>query len=247
MRESKVANACRLQTDAVVFHCPGPLRDPSNPVHLDWERAQKEFFADENGKGSTYFADDPGLAIITYNTRQDRALLERCMSHLGLSLTVLGRGAEGWRWESKITLVRDYLDSVDPGPHVMCLDAFDTLVLASPQEILGRFRQTSADLLFASTGSDWPPSESHRIFENQVSQDASPAHRHLNASYIGKTATVRSCLDEIVRGIEVAEPWCHTDSGFDDQLAWREMHRRYYPRLQIDTQCLIFSRFDKNR
>jgi len=169
------------------------------------------------------------------------------MGHLGLSLTVLGRGTEGWRWEYKITLVRDYLDSVDRGLYVMCLDAFDTLVLASPREILGRFGRTSADLLFASTGSDWPPSESHRIFEDQVARDASPAHRHLNASYIGKTATVRSCLDEIVRGIEAAEPWCHAESGFDDQLAWREMHRRYYPRLQIDTQCLIFARFDEDR
>jgi hypothetical protein len=35
MRDNEVANACRLQTDAVVYHCPGPLHDPSNPVHAE--------------------------------------------------------------------------------------------------------------------------------------------------------------------------------------------------------------------
>jgi hypothetical protein len=235
----------RLKTNAVVLHCPGPLRSPENTMHVEWIEAQESFFNDLTIRHS--FSDEPDLKIVTYNTSQNRSLLERCMDHLGLRLTVLGHDLEDWRWEYKITLVRDYLKSSTPTNYIMCLDAFDTLVLASPREILARFRKASIGILFGGTGSDWPASAVHRRFEVKVADDASPAHRHLNASYIGRTSDVNACLDRIEQAIRRPEPWCFTESGFDDQLAWREMHRLYYPRLQIDKNCLIFARFDEDR
>jgi hypothetical protein len=129
----------------------------------------------------------------------------------------------------------------------MCLDGFDTLLIGSPQEVLTRFRASSADILFGSTETDWPPSEAHRLFEIAVAAGAPSAHRHLNASYIGRTSEVFTHLAAIDRAILSHEPWCHLGSEFDDQLAWREMHRRHYPRLRIDNDCTIFVRFDSKR
>ncbi|MCX2950183.1 glycosyltransferase domain-containing protein [Lentzea sp. NEAU-D7] len=234
-----------LTTDAVVLHCPGPLRRRDNPVHVEWEQAQLSFFADASlGKS---FQDDPRLTVITYNASGRESLLERCGAHLGITVVVLGRTVRDWSWEHKITLVRDYLESAEPAENVMCLDAFDTLILDGPQMILERFHATSAEILFGCTATDWPPSREHERFEADVYRDASWAHRHLNASYIGKTAEVRRCLEQIVHGIEAGEPWCRTDTGFDDQLAWREMHRQRHPCLKIDVNCSIFVRFDEDR
>lgn len=234
-----------LKTDALVVHCPGPLRTPPSPIAPEWERAQLTFFADDRIKGA--FVDDPDLTIITYNTDPLPALLERCAQHLGLGLVVLGRGLTDWHWGHKITLVRDYLSSGRSAPYVMCLDAADTLVLAAPSTILERLRSSAAAILFCSVGSDWPPSERHRSFEARVACDAAPPHRHLNANYIGRADEVLDRLEEIAEGLTSEAPWSRTDAGFDDQLAWREMHRRHYPRLQVDRHCQIFARFDAHR
>lgn len=234
-----------LATEAVVLHCPGPLRSSRNPVEPEWRRAQQQFFADEVSKRA--FRDDPGLTLITYNTLPESSLLERCAHHLGFSVTVLGRGLRDWRWEYKVTLVRDHLRAHEVVGCVMCLDAADTLLLTGPETLLARFRVTRAGVLFGSTGSDWPPSEPHRRFEASVAADALPAHRHLNASYIGTVPDVAACLDEIAEGLQSGMDWCRAEHGFDDQLAWRELHRRHYPRLQIDKHCTIFARFDESR
>jgi hypothetical protein len=118
-----------LRTDAVVIHCPGPVRNGANPLALEWERAQESFFSDAALKGIAKGEAD--LTVITYSTVGRPTLLERCADLLGLQLVVLGRHLTDWRWKYKITLVRDYLESRAPTNYVMCLDAFDTLVLAS--------------------------------------------------------------------------------------------------------------------
>jgi hypothetical protein len=234
-----------LATDAVILHCPGPLRAPGNPIEPEWRQAQQRFFADDATKGA--FGDDPGLTLITYNTLSEPSLLERCAQHLGVGVTVLGSGLDDWKWEYKVTLVRDHLRAQDVGGCVICLDGTDTLLLASPETVLARFRATGADVLFCSTSADWPPSDVHRRFEARVAADASPAHRYLNANYIGAVPHVIACLDEIVDGLRCGADWCRTAAGFDDQLAWRELHRRHHPSLQVDRQCTIFARFDEDR
>ena len=234
-----------LHSDAVVLHCPGELRDERHPMHAEWKQAVDEFFADDTTRGS--FADDPDLTIITYNTEQGPSLLERCASHLGTSVVVLGRDLRDWRWEYKVTLPRDYLRAKRSSPYVMCVDAFDTLILASPADILRRYRRSSAAVLFGNTHTDYPPSEVHRRFEDEVARDAPPHHRHLNASFIGRYEDVLAGLDELAEAIGTGARWARTAERFDDQLAWRELHRRHYPRLRIDTHRTIFSRFDEHR
>ena len=239
------ATAYGVETDAIVLHCPGPLRDPEHPMHREWELAQSTFFADHNYRGSAQ--NDLRLKIITYNTKSETSLLESCAAHLGVDLVVLGAGISDWCWEYKIILVHDYLKKNHESELVLCVDAFDTLLLGAPSEIVSRFLSTESTILFASTGSDWPPSQVHRRFEEKAAGLHSPEHRHLNASYIGITSEVVDCLSTIRQAIQQNSPWCRTVDGFDDQLAWRELHRRRYPRLKIDHKCVVFARFDKFR
>jgi len=237
----------RLHTDALVLHCPGPLRRPARRTARDWESAQRTFFADQ--AGATENCDDPNLTVITYNTRSDLSLLERCSQHLGLrQLVVLGRDLPDWRFEYKIELVRSFLEHVRVREYVMCLDAVDVLMLAPPGLVLDRFRQMNTHVLFSSTAWDWPPSRDCWQFENAVAADAPRAHRHLNSgAYIGTTASVKRYIDEIADAIRTQAPWCRARRGFDDQLAWREMHRRHHPSIAVDTGCTIFARFDEHR
>ncbi len=236
----------QLTTDALVVHCPGPLRRPDHPIRHEWDLAEKTLFADQGAVGAC--SDHPDLTVITYNTGHDQTLLEACCDHVGLrDLVVLGRG-QPWSFELKILPVRDYLLSNPVAENVLCLDAFDVLLFGCPDIILDRYSRSDAKVLFSSTAGNWPFSSEIGAFEEQVGASASPAHRHLNSgAYIGKTSYVLECLEEIADAIGSSAAWCRTSDGFDDQLAWRELHRRRYPDIQIDTTCSVFVRFDEHR
>ena len=237
-----------LRGDALILHCPAPMREPPNPFRHVWAQACRRFFADDALRGR--FADPEDLTIVTYNTYGTELLLERCLRRLGLRRhVVLGRDVEQWQWIHKIALVAEHLDRAqDTTEYVMCLDGDDVLVIEDPAIALDRFRESGCELLFCGTRGDQPRSPECWDFENSVSEYADPRHRHLNAgAYIGRTEFVRDRLREILAAHAAAEPWCFSRYGFDDQLAWRHMHKRHYPDIKIDAACRVFLRFDEDR
>jgi hypothetical protein len=223
------------------------LRSRRNPFHREWDAACARFFADESLRGAWRDRDD--LEILTYNTRGAPYLLERCFAHLGLRLVVLGGGKDDWRWDYKISLVRDYLRSGSCGSEfVLCLDGDDVLVLADPAVILRRFLRRNCEMLFSSTAWNHPASSECWRFEESVAVPADRAHCHLNAGgYLAGRGYLTAKLDEVMAGAEARSPWCTTTEGFDDQLAWRHMHRRYFPAIKVDSPCRVFIRFDPAR
>lgn len=237
-----------LSRDALIIHCPGPLRSPGNPLHRDWDRACASFFADDSLRGA--YASHADLTIITYNSYLLPCLLERCLAHLGVDgLVVLGRGKTDWTWEYKVSLVRDYLASdACRSEYVLCLDGYDVLVLSGPSVILRRFMRSGCQMLFCSTAWDWPPSPECRRFEESVTAPADRAHQHLNAGGIlARRSFLEPRLAEIMDAAGKQRPWCFARHGFSDQLAWRHLHRRYYPAIRVDTSCDLFVRFDADR
>lgn len=237
-----------LSRDALILHCPNPLRSASNPFHVKWIQACTSFFADESLHGTFYNHQE--LTIITYNNRGVPCLLERCLAHLGVTeLVILGADKNDWRWEYKISLVRDYLRSGScRTEYVLCLDGDDALFLADPGLILHRFLRSDCQMLFCNTVWDWPHSPQCRQFEESVATRADLVHCHLNAGgYLARRSYLTARLDEILEAITHNRAWGFAQHGFSDQLAWRYLHRRYYPAMRVDSSCRIFMRFDHNR
>lgn len=235
-----------LRRDALILHCPKSLRATGNPFHVEWDAACSSFFSDPAPDGVERHLDE--LTVITYNTRPEAGLLERCLTRRGLNdFVVLGRGLADWNWGYKITLVLDYLRSGRcTTPYVLCLDGDDVLVVEDLAVVLDRFLSIGCQILFGNTHADWPPSPECEAFEASLSDD--PDHRHLNAGgYIASTSYLALRLEEIERALRSHAPWCITARGFDDQLAWRHMHRLHHPEIQIDRDCRIFVRFDDRR
>jgi anthranilate synthase component II len=236
-----------LRSDALILHCPDPMRRPPNPFRHVWTEACRRFFADETLRDR--FTDPDDLTILTYNTYDEEVLLERCLRRLGLRRhVVLGRHVEEWQWIHKIALVAEYLEHNRATEYVMCLDGDDVLVIGDPALALERFREIGSEMLFCGTRGDQPSSPECSQFENAVSEVADPWHRHLNAgAYLGRTEFVRARLREILAAHAAREPWCSSPYGFDDQLAWRHMHLRHHPDIRIDAACRVFLRFDEDR
>ncbi|MDB5071550.1 MAG: hypothetical protein JWM87_2661 [Candidatus Eremiobacteraeota bacterium] len=234
--------------DAVILHCPCPMRIAGNPFHLHWDEAVQRCLSDDALRGR--YAAIPGLTIVTYNNRPQEALLETCMRHLGYGgLVVLGRDVRTWSWRCKISLVHDYLRSgACTTPYILCLDGDDVLVIDDPTVLIDRFLATNSEVVFCGTRGNQPPSPECWDFENGVAEYADPVHRHLNAGcYLGRTPYVAARLAEILAAMDAGEPWCYDGGKVDDQLAWRHLHRRLYPEIKVDAACRLFLRFDEDR
>jgi len=234
--------------EAFILHCPAPQRARSNPFRRVWVDTCARYFADETLRAR--FSDPEDLTILTYNNKPEAGLLERSLEFLGLTrYVVVGRGVETWTWLHKVSLVLDYLDAdLCETTHLMCLDGDDVLVVDDPALALDRFEESGSELLFAGTRGNQPSSPECWEFENSVPEYRDPRHRHLNAGgYIGKTSYIQARLREIVAAGAAGESWCFSRYGFDDQLAWRQMHRHRYPEIKVDADCRIFVRFDEDR
>jgi hypothetical protein len=237
-----------LSYDSLILHCPGPMRVEENPFRSQWIDACETYFGDQEIKGNAI--SDERLTIVTYNNHEAECLLEAVAKHRGLDpLVVLGKHVTSWQWIEKIRLVYDYLASgACRTEYLLCLDGDDILIVGQPKEIVDRYRELDCRILFCNTRGDQPPSPECWDFENSVPRYTDPLHRHLNAGgYIGETAYIQECLAEILAAYERRKPWCFSEWGFDDQLAWRQLHRREYPRIQVDAGCRVFLRFDEDR
>jgi hypothetical protein len=186
----------------------------------------------------------PTVDIITYNNGAARFPLEYQAERLGLRLHVVAKDFRPWSWVAKITepmrLLKTQLANKE---FVMLVDGNDTIFTRPPYiewviNVLKRYGEPS--ILFCPTGSNYPPNEECRAFERGLSTSAKP---HLSAgAYVGS-------VSGILEGMEWIEErrrkgWLKYGGQFADQLGWRRAHLALHPKLAIDTEGLLFNRFD---
>ncbi len=143
---------CRItKTHPVILHAPGggptePLKG-SHPKHQTqhptWQTLLKHWQKSP--------APEPGpdlsreLTVITWNTSQNKSILELSLEKLGVPCKVLGRGHRNWSNSLKLEIAIKFLTTVNT-PYVLALDAYDVLVIDHPVKALEHFRQSSATL-----------------------------------------------------------------------------------------------------
>ena len=179
-------------------------------------------------------------------------LTERCLNHLGIAgYQVLGREIIKFRKFFKIPLVLEYLKRHSTAEYVLHLDAKDVLLVDDPKIIVERFTTLfSCDILFNAEKISYPslyfglaPEDQpkvKRIEQFEASHYTGP-FSHLNSGcFIGRRVAIIEMLEEAVaqEGFLVSFP-------NSDQAIIRDLHRSWYPRIQIDHQCRIFQSLDK--
>lgn len=237
-----------LTHDSVIMHCPGPFRTTGGLYEQEWAISCALALSDEDLRGCCNSVDQ--ITIVTYSNRSKELLLERSLKFVGIRTFVhLRTNASPWDHRYKLTLLLDWLQSGGCNTdYLLCLDGDDNVIVNPPQLIPGRFRFANCDLLFGATMADAPPSPECWTFENSVAEYTDPWHAHLNSGgFIGRTEFIGSCAQEILDTWRVNPAFCDDHRGFNDQLGWRQLHRKYYPRIKIDCPCSIFVRFDDVR
>jgi len=232
--------------DPIFIHRPNgePSHGITEDVVRDFQNLQKIVLANST---RISYAKPREATFITYNSFPEESLIERCYKAYGIEdAVVLGRGVEKWDWYAKVGLVLEYLDSGGCGtPYVLVTDAKDVLMINNPAPLIDRFLTCNAEILFCNTFVDWPPNAECRDFEI-ATYPSNPLHCRLSAgAYLARTESLLRYLRRLQAAHATEEAWTLGFHGrFDDQLAWRHLHRQEYPRIQVDSLSKIFRRYD---
>lgn len=216
----------------------------------------------------------PRVLFVTYNNQPELNYQEQCFSEFqGKQFYAVAKDESDWTWFCKIGPVLKLLISKrDQFDFVFAFDGTDTVFIENPKMVLERFDKLNCDLVFCPTNTDWPPVSEYRKFELSLAKKSS--HPFLSAGgYFGKMGFVIKCLEEITKFYKAKDKTVFRNpvllypgksaplrkqigsvfsylnrfqkpKPFDDQLAWRSIHKRYWPRVKIDSQNFIFSRYD---
>ena len=238
----------RSAEDPLFYHCPfgSPWNGMPPQIFVEFRHYANELLRKAKKCQQCKLEEVVrGTYFLTYNTRKEKSLIEKCYGKYDIPVIVLGSASTRWNWLCKIQLVLEYLQSQSTlREHILVTDASDVILTKCPHSIIDRFCEYNAGVVFCNTAADWPPCKELYIFELQRYIE-NPFHAHLSAGgYFGKTEKVVKYLSEIYDAYVQQEPWAFYRGKFDDQLAWRYLHRKYYPDIQIDHRSRIFKRYD---
>jgi len=231
--------------DPIFLHRPHgqPYHGITREVIRDFDRLSRLVIANRK---TLRYAIPADTTFVTYNNCPRKSLIERCYEAYGITgQVVLGKEVTQWDWSAKVRLVLEYLESGRcTTRYLVATDAADVLMVNDPTPLLERFRSYSCDVLFCNTFVDWPPNRQCRDFET-LKYYSCPFHCHLSAgAFIGEQKTLASYLSTLFEAYQKQESWAYYNGAFDDQLGWRSLHLREYPRIQVDAECRVFKRYD---
>lgn len=186
--------------------------------------------------------------FITYSTYASKTLIEKSYDTYSIPVTVLGKDIQDWDWLAKITLVLDFVRTQPKlKKYLLVTDARDVVLTTCPHSLIDKFSTYNASVIFCNTVADWPPCKKLYNFESRCYIEY-PLHAHLSAGgYFGFTEKIVKYLEKIEYSFKNRLDWCFYRSNFDDQLAWRFLHKEYFPDIKVDFKSLIFRRFDSFR
>jgi hypothetical protein len=217
---------------------------------------ERQMYRDKSLKGQLQRPAD--LDIVLCTTRATKQYTENILEYLGIDdFVVLGRHLEAWKHIYKLELIVDYIKN-NPQPELLLhLDAPDVLVIGDLQAAVDHFHSDfDCDLLFGAEKNSAPgskttggimPSEVRFLSRIETFEEASyqAPFQYLNAGcFIGRKEYILDVFSEALRTrkqMNLSSRLGYGDYMYnDDQLVLRELHRKHYPRIQLDHRNRIF-------
>ena len=217
---------------------------------------ERQLYKEKGLKGQLQKPAD--LDIVLCTTQATKQYTENILEYLGIDdFVVLGRDLETWKHIYKLELIVDHIRN-NPQPGLLLhLDAPDVLVAGDLQPVVDCFLSDfDCDLLFGAEKNSAPGSKTTRgITESETRflsrieefEEASyqPPFRYLNAGcFIGRKECILDLFSEALhtrKQLQLSSRSHYGDYLYDDdQLVLRELHRRHYPRIQLDHRNKVF-------
>lgn len=219
----------------MALHCPGPL-------HARWYRVRQTIASFTRPQSSS--ASD--VTFITWHgpsrSEKPNGAFEESLARFGVQTLVLKK-ADNWRNIDKLTLTAEALESIDT-PYVMGSDSSDTLIFRDPALLVERFEaHFTCDLVYNAVGSRcWPELPEYIDYQTSLPAAANAQGRHWfnSGMFFGRTEFCRTYFRSLAEEAPV-----HGYSYSEQAVAMRAWPK-WYPRVQLDYQCLLFQWFNES-
>jgi len=260
----------RRDAPAAVFHNHGRyLRPYTNRGSAYFGILSRRLFRDSSKRGRFRKPDELEI-VLCHNYDSKPIAVQSLDYLGIRDYVELGRDVQPWTNRAKIALVLDHLERGCNAEYVLFLDAIDVILTADPARMLRCFREEfDCGVLFNASKDSFPGSaERQTAVLGYLQQPGCRNNPHnvevVSESDIGKCASAEAfevanyegpfchfnagCYigrrDDVVAMLREAKslgPWFDTERyRSDDQGVLREVHRRNFPRCQIDSKCRIF-------
>ena len=216
-----------FNTNPYIFHMNG-----SHLKNTAGRKLRTEVFNFINNnkyKGEGGIRDTTYFVCSSYGERETN--IEKTFKFFRVPYVMKGRGTQGWANTMKAGLLADYLPEINT-KYTMGIDSHDVLLLKDANGIVDTFEnEFDCDMLFNAELVSYPENEELAAFEKSIYGDS--PFRYLNSGvWIAKTDFLKRVIGDILQ-LKSSRPK-------SDQEIYRKLHKKYFPRVQIDSRCKIF-------
>lgn len=203
-------------------------------------------------EGSVEMEKDVDFRIVTVATEPEKMwALEQSAAKYGVSVINIGK-EHPWRDEMKglggfpkIQLVNEYLATVSEDAIVLFMDGYDTFLADSPLEILARYQQFGADIVFGAEANHWP------LLNDELMKakwpDTGTPYRYLNSGlYIGKAKALHDFIAQDAPSSEQGDDQLYCQLRYLKTLPNPALDKGYrFPwTVALDVEAYIFQNHD---
>ncbi len=174
-------------------------------------------------RDTTYFA------CTSYGERE--TTLEKTLKYFKVPYVMKGRGTQNWVNTMKAGLLADYLPNITT-KYTMGIDSHDALLIRDGNHLVDTFeKEFDCDMLFNAELVSYPENNELANFEKDIYGDS--PFRYLNSGvWIAKTEFLNQVIGDVLK--------FRSSRPKSDQEIYRKLHRKYFPRIQIDNKCKLF-------
>ena len=169
----------------------------------------------------------------TCNSRvQEFGTLEETLRYFKVPYIVKGHGTQAWRNTMKAPLLVDYINQADT-EYTMGIDCYDVCLIKDANELVDIFeRDFDCDMVFNGELISYPPNDDLAKFERSRYGNDSPFCYLNSGVWIARTKFLKEVAQDILS--------FRSRNRRSDQIVYRYLHQKYYPRIQLDKYCKLF-------
>ena len=157
--------------------------------------------------------------------------IEKTFKFFNVPYVMRGRGTPNWANTMKAGLLAEYLPNIT-SKYTMGIDSHDVFLLKDANGIIDTFESKfDCDMLFNGELVSYP--ENNELAEFEKSIYGHSPFRYLNSGvWIAKTEFLKEVINDILQ--------FRSSRPRSDQEIYRKLHKKYYPRVQVDSKCELF-------
>jgi len=168
---------------------------------------------------------------ISNTTKKAKFLIDLSKKY-NVELNFIGQGIKYTCLKDKIFTLRDYIEQLDENELILCIDAYDTLINKSLEDIEIYYNKTESEIIISTEKMFTYHWEDYKHKYESINS----SYKYLNSGVIlGKVKFIKTFLDEVIELSKTAKYETKIDQGLVG--IWAGINFNNNKRLKLDINC----------